>query len=373
MPAFPFPIPAQDERQQGGESLEREAMNDMEQLADHYFPSGNWHMVEGKGGMNNTTMFIDHASQRYVLRRYETHREPDKVRYEHEVLFTLPEVLTDLAIPKPVRDQNGNTIYVAEPNQQPGEQGGRLAALFHYMDGSNPELVTDEQLFQFGKTAGRLSAALSQIDIDLHPVYPPYYRLGQSYPLCSPGRLEAFCANPPEDFACIRETLNRIGERLGEQLVRIARLASLPHQLIHGDLNASNMLQAEDGQITAILDFEFVTRDLRAMEPAVCLSDMLTSMEWSAGDERRCTAFLKGYASVVQLTEAEAVRLPLLILLRRMDVFMHFLSRYFEGIDQADVVISQAKRLDEGLNWYKQSGPLLKAVSRRIFGYEDTN
>ncbi|WP_322903777.1 phosphotransferase [Paenibacillus sp. SGZ-1009] len=352
--------------------MEREAIDSMEQLADHFFPSGNWHMVEGKGGMNNTTMFIDHASERYVLRRYETHREPEKVRYEHEVLAALPQVLDGLSIPKPVRDRYGDTIYVTAAGAA-AASNGRLAALFHYMDGSNPELVTDGQLIHFGQTVGRLSQALAQIEIDLHPVYPPYYRLGQSYPLCSPGRLEAFCANPPEDFAAIRETLNRIGERLGEQLVRIARLASLPHQLIHGDLNASNMLQSEDGQITAILDFEFVTRDLRAMEPAVCLSDMLGSMEWGAEDERRCTAFLQGYASIVTLTEAEAVRLPLLILLRRMDVFMHFLSRYFEGIDQADVVIAQAKRLDEGLNWYKQSGPLLKAVSRRIFGYDDIN
>jgi len=351
--------------------LEREYIDSMEQLADHYFPSGNWHMVEGKGGMNNTTMFIDHASRRYVLRRYETHREPDKVRYEHEVLSVLPEVLTGLEIPQPVKDAEGKTICMSSSEVPAGEQGsGRLAALFHYVDGSNPVLATEDQIYRFGQAAGKLSAALAQVQIDLHPVYPPYYRLGQSYPLCSPGRMEAFCANPPEDFAEIADTLNRIGEGLGEQLVRITRLASLPHQLIHGDLNASNMLQSEDGEITAILDFEFVTRDLRAMEPAVCLSDMLSSMEWTEQDELRCTAFLKGYASVITLTEAESVRLPLLILLRRMDVFMHFLSRYFEGIDQVDVVIMQAKRLDEGLNWYKKSGPLLKAVSRRIFGYD---
>jgi len=53
----------------------------------------------------------------------------------------------------------------------------------------------------------------------------------------------------------------------------------LPHQLIHGDLNASNALADEAGRICAILDFEFVTYDLRVMEAAVFLSDMVRSSE----------------------------------------------------------------------------------------------
>lgn len=348
--------------------MESEYIDSMEQLADHYFPSGNWHMVEGKGGMNNTTMFIDHASSRYVLRRYETHKEPEKVRYEHEVLSALPAVLVGLNTPKPVKDTKGQTIYVAQSvNEDDSRSAGRIAALFHYMDGHTPQLRTTEEIFHFGQVTGQLSAALAQIDIDLHPVYPPYYRLGQSYPLCSPGRLEAFCAHPPEDFNSIADILYRIGERLGEQLMRITRLVSLPHQLIHGDLNASNMLESADGEITAILDFEFVTRDLRAMEPAVCLSDMLQTVEWNGADEKQCTAFLQGYATHVQLSDQETEVIPLLILLRRIDVFMHFLSRYFEGIDDADVVIAQAKRLDAGLQWYEKSGPLLQLLCRRIF------
>ncbi len=51
---------------------------------------------------------------------------------------------------------------------------------------------------------------------------------------------------------------------------------TLPHQLIHGDINSSNLLMDEDGMISRVLDFEFVTIDLRAMEIEICLSEVLS-------------------------------------------------------------------------------------------------
>ncbi|WP_027091421.1 phosphotransferase [Cohnella thermotolerans] len=71
--------------------------------------------------------------------------------------------------------------------------------------------------------------------------------------------------------AADRRYVLRIYETLREFRVHLPKLRKLPHQLIHGDINDSNLLAAPDaaGKVAAVLDFEFCTRDLRAMEPAV--------------------------------------------------------------------------------------------------------
>ena len=63
-----------------------------EQLASlptYWFPAQTWSMRVGAGGMNNTTRFVDVEGTSYVLRLYETHRDMDKIIFEHRVLLAL--------------------------------------------------------------------------------------------------------------------------------------------------------------------------------------------------------------------------------------------------------------------------------------------
>jgi Ser/Thr protein kinase RdoA (MazF antagonist) len=124
-------------------------------------------------------------------------------------------------------------------------------------------------------------------------------------------------------------------------------LRELPHQLIHGDINDSNLLAAkeEPSRIAAVLDFEFCTRDLRAMEPAVVVSGLLEA------DRSRdaVPALLEGYARRVRLTLAEAEAIPRLVRLRKLDVFVHFLGRYLDGVDGDEALREQIVSAAEGL------------------------
>ena len=89
-----------------------------------------------------------------------------------------------------------------------------------------------------------------------------------------------------------------------------------------------------DEKISAILDFEFVTQDLRAMEVAICLSELLHEVQEHPMPEFELflNFFCEGYRSKINLNQEEIELLPILILRRRWDVFLHFLDRYEKGI-----------------------------------------
>jgi homoserine kinase type II len=326
-----------------------------EQLASlpaYWFPGQTWSMRVGAGGMNNTTRFVNVEGTSYVLRLYETHRDIDKIIFEHRVLLALNKRKDQLSyrVPVPMELPEGGTVVQLDAEE------GKLAALFTFTDGCNPTWVNSHQLLTFGEAAGQLSSALATISVELKPVYPPYYEIEHIHPRCSPDAIREFCEHPSETFSSQRVELSYIFERFAAFYKAIPDLRQLPHQLVHGDINGSNMLVDTEGQITAVLDFEFVTFDLRVMELAVCLSDLIDPTLSKEELKRNCSAFYEGYQKFIQLKEAEIHLLPLLIELRRLDVFVHFLGRYLDGVDAQGVLVDIIQNTFEKTKWLQVHG-----------------
>jgi len=333
---------------------------DMERIVRGFLPGAIRCTVStGASGMNNTTRFVEVDGNRYVLRIYETHRDDAKVRYEHAVLLALAELGTPFGTPLPIRTPAGDTFVRVDA------EDGPIAALFRYMDGESPELAAEEQLKSFGRAAGQLSDALSQVSVHLEPAYRPYYEIEHIHPRSTPAEVACFCESPPEEFAGEARALAVIGERLKAFASDVPSLRKLPHGLVHGDLNASNMLAASDGTIAAILDFEFVTHDLRVMEPAVCISDLIRSEQEEDAVWRGVGAFLAGYGDTASLLPEEIAAVPLLVELRALDIFVHFLGRYWDGVDPAAVVQEQIREAAAMCGWLLSRTDRLIGVCER--------
>lgn len=323
-----------------------------------YFPAGNWHELNIQGkGVNNTTRFLQVGDERFVLRIYETHRDEEKIRFEHAVLEALANTNLPFHTPTLFHHQHGRSIG-RMPN-------GKLAAIFRYAEGSPPTLEDPAQIYRFGAAAARLDEALAHIQTDLPPVYPPYYELDQAYPQCSLEKLQSLCMDPPDDFASHAQALSFISPYIDRLRRQVEEVRRLPHQLIHGDLNGSNALADETGEITAILDFEFVTYDLRVMEVAVFLSDLIRADRSAERSLERAGAFLSGYLSCTELSEDELDALPTLILLRRLDVLIHFICRYWDGIDDRTIVLQQISNLYAMTRWLKDHETSLRQLFNR--------
>ncbi|SDD42280.1 homoserine kinase type II [Paenibacillus sp. UNCCL117] len=306
----------------------------------------------GPSGMNNTTRLAEADGERYVLRVYETHRDASRVEFELDVLKSLSGLALPFHTPVPVAARSG------EPWALTGD--GKIAVLFRYIEGERPSLRSRSGPFSFGQTTAWLTQALEKTVAAAPPAYPPYYELDQASSAYSLGEALRFCAEPPELFTTETEALQSIGAWLANYRRQLPQLKTLPHQLIHGDLNHTNMLGRADGTITAVLDFEFVTVDLRAMEAAVALSDLINGEPKDDALWPAVESFVRGYAGVSKLSRAEAEALPLLIQLRRVDVFLHFLYRYWDGIDGADTVIRQIRSAGASLAWFVRHGTRLE-------------
>ncbi|WP_158630006.1 phosphotransferase [Cohnella sp. AR92] len=306
---------------------------------------------EGASGYNNTTRYVQSQGARYVLRIYETHQDSSKIRFEHDVLLKLGELRLPFRVPQPVRLPDGRSYVQLEDGT------GRFACLFLYIEGTRPDSRDPLTAGSVGETVGRLSRALATIAPNQAPEYPPYYEMDLAHPSCDSETIRRFCCNPPAEFEELAEELASIRSELEDFRSVIPALRGLPHQLVHGDINDSNLLASPEygNPIEAVLDFEFATRDLRAMEPAVVLSGMLES----EGLEETIPAFLAGFSGVVRLTEPEALAIPQLIRLRKLDVFVHFLGRYRDGVDRAEVLQEQVADAASGLAALRKQEPRL--------------
>ncbi|WP_454190515.1 phosphotransferase [Paenibacillus sp. Marseille-Q7038] len=305
------------------------------------------------GGMNNSTYLIHLKEKRYVLRKYNSHQDKDKVKYEHAILNSLTIHKQEFVYPQLVRTLEDTTFT---------HQEGKIGALFHYQEGSNAKQMGPSQYLQLGQKAGQLTQALSRIKVPLAPVYPPYYRLDLAYPEVTPADFVRFLQQPDPSFLTLYQETKEIAEEIELLFTKIGGgLEELPHQLVHGDLNASNILVNEEGDITTILDFEFATWDLRVMELSVPLSDLVSGMildENNTPEEEEMmwnnlNALISGYVTEVSLQQEEKDMIPSLVLLRRVDVAMHFLTRYHKGIDTVDIAWDQLQKLMSCVRWLK--------------------
>lgn len=327
-----------------------------ESMVRKFWPGWKGPIKEGASGWNNTTRYIENKGRNCVLRIYETHRDREKIAFEHELLDRLQEVSLSFQTPIPVRTQDGESIIRME------DGSNRFACLFEYIEGVRPKDGSFQAALSFGQAAAELVQALATVKTNLTPVYRPYYELPQSYPDCNYETVLSFCEQPPEMFRSQQDALLILGKAYDEICDCLEDLANLPKQLVHGDLNPSNLLVDEEhpDDITALLDFEFCTWDVRAMEPAVVISDLLGY----AGKRESVRQFCEGFGSLLRLKTEEIANIPNLIRLRKVDVFLHFLSRYLKGTDGPEVLKTQAEALASELDELKRGELWIREILR---------
>ncbi|CAH1191176.1 Homoserine kinase [Paenibacillus auburnensis] len=312
----------------------------METIVSKAWPEWAGTLRRRSGGWNNTTYFVESQTKRGVLRIYDTHKDKAKIEFEHAVLQQLGSQNLPFKVPVPVSAVTGETMYQIN-------ESGKFACLFRYIEGDTPKEEASGYAESFGEAAGILSAVLADINPGLTPVYRPYYELRTSYPLCSTEVIRELCLHPPEPFRELGMELEMLYKAYENITDSLHELAELPHQLVHGDLNASNLLvqSTNPSEVAALLDFEFCTYDLRVMEPAVILSGLLGHPE----DKLMIRKLCRGFSRSVRLSPAEISAIPVLMLLRKIDVFLHFVTRFLEGTDESGVLHEQTRLLSADL------------------------
>jgi len=169
--------------------------------------------------------------------------------------------------------------------------------------------------------------------------------------------LELF--NNSDSFPNLREDVNYLITEIADVMEKIKNYLNkkedFPHQLIHGDLHHENILclidEKNGNSVSAILDFEFVSWDLRAMELAICLSKFASEAEPLNFFE----AFIKGFFVNAELNEFEINAVVDLIILRIVSNFVYFVGRYLGKEETLELCLNKVRVYANRVRWLKEN------------------
>ena len=102
------------------------------------------------------------------------------------------------------------------------------------------------------------------------------------------------------------------------------------------------------------------------MDLAICLSEAIVNDYNDEFKFKNMNSFIIGYKEYINLTIDEIKILPYLIMLRRLDVIVHFLVRYNDGISNSfisasDILKEQIIKAVKLCDWvYKNEGEIIR-------------
>ncbi len=270
-----------------------------------------------QGGINNRSFRVSADSGDYILRIYPAGRRPETVAFEMAVLTALAGAELPFQVPRPMRSRSGDLAPTI-----PVDDGQALALLAPVIPGAFCEPATPAQAESAGAALGLLHRAMAAI--------PPAENRGGTYadldlidPLFPDPRLAADL--PWVDAASRERLIHLIDGVLAERAHWYGRL---PQQVIHGDYVPYNLLMLGD-RVSAVLDFELASWDLRALDFSMGLRAWLQwkgALRWEMGE-----AFVRGYTAHQAVTGAEIEALPFLFRVRRAATLVWWAGRYGGG------------------------------------------
>lgn len=294
---------------------------DLDALGAHWPDVRDWSPRSTGWGTINQTFFVGSESNTYVLKLYGKDANPAQLRYEYCILAGLGQADLPFSVPSPLPSNSGETLLPV------AEAEGVLASLFPLLNGQTVRRGDPQTTRQAGAAMGMLHHALSNLSITPDDaVLPRWGELARVHPLIPDPLALASGLDLAADTA---EALNSL---IVEVMEAIASLpASLPRQITHADYLWPNLL-FQNGLVSAVLDFEFATYDLRAFDLAGSMYHfgMLPWKESTGWD--LLEAFGSGYGEQLPLTSDEIEALPLLLRWQRLGGLLYWAGVYRQGL-----------------------------------------
>lgn len=249
--------------------------------------------------VDDTFRITGDDGKRYTLKVAGVNERSDVLRFQTDAMLHLAEVAPGLPVPRALPARNGETI-VASPFD--GEE--RLVRLLSWLDGTPLHAAPGSiaQMQALGHSLGALDRGLERYAPKV-PQFDLIWDIGRAKDV-------AKWADEIEDPA-LRALTQQAFARAAE---RGAQDVSLPHQVIHNDINPHNIIvdAADPDRISGIIDFGDLIYAPRINDLAIALSYQLGKDDGLA----RTAALIAGYRSEVVLTADEGAALLPKILAR---------------------------------------------------------
>jgi 4-aminobutyrate aminotransferase-like enzyme/Ser/Thr protein kinase RdoA (MazF antagonist) len=212
--------------------------------------------------------------RRWVLKLAPAGEAPGRIELEHEAVEAMAARAPGLCLPRLRPARNGRVLVELALDHTPGS-APRLARLLEFVPGSawgrhapaSPAMLTG-----LGTLAAELALALGPID-------RPAARIRHRWDLAQAQqhRAELQAVDEPARRALLDHAFERFAASLPD-------LRSVPHGLIHADLNDDNLM-VQDGRLSGLLDFGDALHNPLINELAIALAYVLLDEPepWAAG------------------------------------------------------------------------------------------
>lgn len=285
------------------------------------------------GGTNNQTWSVRAADESlYVLRLISGTADLPRLQYENALLAALQSKSLPFALPRPLPASGGESFVLVERDgMEPA-----IVVLTPFLPGRIPERNA-ANIALAGEALAQLDTALASIEASSLPASSQeanfqYGDLSHCHPLIPDPLATAEQLLPPEQA---RPLCAIFAQSLQDWEALSAQ--NLPQQLIHRDYGPGNVL-AEQGRISAVLDFEFAGMDRRLFDLCVALSWwpvrlMGTGREWELID-----ALGQAYTASFPLIEQELLALPAALRMRDNTSLVYRMGRYLAGLETMQTI-----------------------------------
>jgi homoserine kinase type II len=312
-------------------------------------------------GMNNVNRGVRTGAGEYVLRAYASlsYQDAAAIEYEQAVLTWLAGQRLSFAVPVPLLTRDGRPSFAGP--------GGRLGLapklpglplMLEYRAGRLSGPVASELL---GAATGELQVTMARHAPTDRPGRPLYAEL---FNLCRP-QLDALTLRP-EHIGLEPAAHDDLFGWWRDEAAKLQPFIdgpyrALPAQLCHNDVTQNNIL-VEDGIVTAVLDFEYVTTVPRALD---FITGLRMAMPYWQHPQpwAEARAYCRGFARHVALTAPEIAAIPDLLRLRSAITALWWIGRAGAS-GTAGPLVNRMERAREIWDWLAGAEAPLMAVVR---------
>ena len=287
---------------------------ELHHVLEHYgIRASNLHDI--RSGRVNKHWRVEAGTNRYALRRYNPHRSPDAIRYEHDVLRHMKRKGWPVAVP--LRAEDGSTIVSEDKSP---DAWASAYSLFPFLPGRPGPEHSQRYLRIKGGVLARLHRDLAALaskgqrdgfgrlsDLDAYvPSFPASQKNAQRS--SKPGRslttFDAVLDEYAKEQPRLAEQIRAERERSLDELARLG-YESFPDTLVHGDFHTENIF-FQRRRLTAILDFDLVHMDTRIADFALAIvGDCAEPPAYTAIDPVSVKALVAAYHTESPLSDPE--------------------------------------------------------------------
>ena len=330
---------------------------ELQQVLSH-FGLTSLELHDIRSGRVNKHWRVESGADRYVLRRYNLHRSPAAIQYEHDVLRHIERKGWPVAVPLPAE---GGSTFVMERGS-PDSQASAYA-LFPFLPGRPGSPHSHRYLRIKGGLLARLHG-----DLALLPSRSQRDGFGRS------SDLDAYVPDSHGGtFDTVVDAFAQEQPRLAAQihshrqanLDELARLDydSLPDILVHGDFHGDHT-RFQRRRLTALLDFDLVHLDARIADVALAIAgDCLKPPAYMSIDPEAVQALVGAYHAESPLSEPEVGLIVPLIRAYYLWLCWFNLMRWLDG-DVERAVGSLVRSLDQRLPNLASRAPAIELALR---------